>query len=103
MSGAALLGGNGQFGARVLQEIGDLGGPVVRIDRHPGHPGDGTGQLDDEILGPVFEQDRDAVAVTVAGSGEQGRECVDLAFDVRVRVRAPCRLIAALRISRNDQ
>ena len=58
--------GQDEVGLAVIDEIGDLRGAVVRIDRHAAHADAVEGQLVKHILGPVLQQRRDAVADAIA-------------------------------------
>ena len=64
---AALARDQHEFDFGVLQQICDLVRPIVGIDRHSGHAERVERQLVQEMLRPVVEQHRDAMAVAVSG------------------------------------
>lgn len=62
----------------MLQQIGDLAGAIVRIDRHAGGADRVQRQLDEEMFRPVVEQHRHPVSVAEPCGAERLRHGLDL-------------------------
>jgi len=58
--------GEDEIGLAMVDEIGDLGGTIVRIDRDAAYADGVQGQRVKHMLGPVLQQRRNAVADAVA-------------------------------------
>ena len=69
----------------MVDEIGDLGGAVVRIDRHAAHADAVEGQRMQHMLGPILEQRCDAVADAVARLPVECRQFLDRLPGLAVR------------------
>ena len=66
------------LGLGVGDEIGDLGGPVVGVDRDRGGPDAAEREPVEHMLGPVVEEERDTMAEPETGRAVAFGEPVDL-------------------------
>ena len=75
--GLSLAQGQDEIGLAVVDEIGDLGGAVVRIDRHAADAEAVERQRVQDMLGPVLQQRRDAMADAIARLPVERRQFLD--------------------------
>jgi MoxR-like ATPase len=101
--GPSLAQAQDEIGLAVIDEIGDLGRAVVRIDRHAADADAVEGQRVKHMLGPILQQRRDAMTDAVARAAEDLRQFLDPSACLAVRDLEARRQVAALLVGRHRQ
>ena len=92
-----------QIGLAVLEQVGGLPRPVVRIDRHAADADAVQRQLVQDVLGAILEQRRHAMAQAIARAGVGCRQLLDARARLRVRHLEARGQVAALVVGRDGQ
>ena len=92
-----------EIGLAVLQEVGRLARPVVRIDGHAAGADAVQRQRVQDVLGAVLQQRRHAMPEAIARARVSRRQLVDARPRLRVRQLEALRQVAALVVGRDGQ